>query len=416
MNHREDFARIYEIVDSHKVFSDHEHHHPDGFFAAGMDLGKLIANSYIFWAVGGGDVASVLADKAGFIDAVRFNSYFHWMEKGIQKVHRTDRRVDADSWEDFDRVLADAYRDPDFHWKTLLRHGYEAIIQDSYWNPGSDDDHPEIFKATFRVDKLTYGHHAEAEVVECGPLFDPSPLVPWRHYGFTGKTLDDYVDMAKALIARLYAEKKIVSLKTAIAYNRNIDFYPDDKALAEKAWNKPPADITPEELHAFGNYIFHRCFEAAAEHDIPVQIHTGLADLSGSDPMLVERLLVDYPKVRFVLFHSGYPWTSQVAALAHNHRNAFPSLTWTPIISTSAAVRVLDEFIDAAPSVNTITWGGDCWLAEESVGAQLAWKHVVATVLCGRFQSGLLRASDVDALARKLMLTNGRNVYLEHGW
>lgn len=414
MSYKTDFANIYDLVDSHKVFSDHEHHHPDGFFGAGVDLAKLIANSYVFWMVDGG-LDAILRDKAAFIDAVRHNSYFRWMQKGMQRVHGTDMPVDADTWADYDGIVSAAYRDPDFHWKTLSRHGYETLILDTYWDPGSDDGHPEIFKATFRVDKLSYGHHPDAAAVESGPLFDPSLLYPWKHYGFSGTTLDDYVDMAQALIARLYAENRIVSLKTAIAYNRTVDFYPDDKELALRAWRKPPDEITAQELVHFGNYIFHRCFETAAKHDIPVQVHTGLADLRGSDPMLVERLLVDYPSIRFVLFHSGYPWTSQVAALAHNHRNAFPSLTWTPIISTAAAVRTLDEYIDVAPSINTITWGSDCWLPEESVGAQLAWKYVVATVLCDRFRNGLLRAADVDVLARKLMSANGRHVYLKHG-
>ncbi len=414
MSYQSDFAHIYDVVDSYKVFSDHEHHHPDGFFNAGVDLSKLIANSYIFWTVGG-DMEAILRDKAAFIDAVRFNSYFYWLEKGIQRVHGVAMPVNADTWQDYDKIISTAYSDKDFHWQALQRNGYETIIVDTYWDPGSNDGHPEIFKATFRIDKLSYGHHPDAAAVECGPLFDPSLLYPWRHYAFSGTTLDDYVAMVQNLIARLYSENKIVSLKTAIAYNRSIDFYPGDKILASRAWNKSPGEISVAELTHFGNYIFHRCFETAAKLDIPVQIHTGLADLRGSDPMLVEKLLSDYPTVRFVLFHSGYPWTSQVAALAHNHKNAFPNLTWMPIISTAAAVRTLDEYIDIAPSINTITWGGDCWLPEESVGALMAWKYVVATVLCNRFRNRLLRAADVDVLAEKLMLSNGRHVYLEHG-
>lgn len=414
MSYKSDFARIYQTVNSHRVFSDHEHHHPDGFFHAGVDLDKLLMNSYIYWTVGA-DMEKILSDKAAFIDSVRHNSYFTWLEKGIQALHGADLEWRADTWDDLSARIGSAYADPDFHWKSLLRHKYATIILDSYWNPGSDDGHPELFKATFRVDKLSYGHHARAAAVECGPLFDQRPLVPWTHYGFTGTTLDDYVDMTQTLIARLYREKRIVSLKTAIAYNRSIDFYPDDRELALKAWNKAPEDILEPELLAFQNYIFHRCFEAAARDDIPVQIHTGLADLRGSDPMLIERVLAQYPTTRFIIFHSGYPWTSQAGALAHNHANAFPNLTWTPLISTAAAVRTLDEYIDIAPSINTITWGGDCWLPEESVGAQLAWRYVVAAVLCQRFRNGLLRAADVDVLAEKLMLGNGRHVYLNHG-
>lgn len=415
MSYKADFEKIYGVVDSHKVFSDHEHHHPDGFFAKEVDLATLIANSYLIWMTDH-DMGKILADKAAFADTLRYNSYYHWLEKGLQKLYGCQERLDTGSWDKYDKLIRDAHRDPNFHWQSLLKSGYDAIIVDAYWDPGNNGGHSEIFKATFRVDKLTYGHHSRAHALEGGPLHDPSLLYPWKRYGFAGGTLDDYVAMAQEHIATLYKEKKIVALKSAIAYDRTIDFYPDDKALALRAWGKTPEEITPEEFQYFGNYIFHRCFEVARKYDIPVQIHTGLAKLSGSNPMLIERLLTDYSDVRFVLFHSGYPWTSQAAALSHNHRNAFPNLTWTPIISTAAAVRTLDEFIDVSPSINIITWGSDSWLPEESVGAQLAWKHVVATVLCNRFRNGLLDASDVDILAEKLMLRNGRHVYLEHGW
>ncbi len=416
MPYKHDFKHVYNVVNSFTVFSDHEHHHPDGFFADGVDVAKLIRNSYVFWMVGNGGMERVMADRAAFLDSVKYNSYFRWLEKGMQKVHQTDLPLTAATWADYDTLIATAHRDRDFHWKTLLRHGYERVIVDAYWDPGSDDNHPEIFSSTFRVDKLSYGHHPDAVAVESGPLHDPSLLYPWKHYRFTGSSLDEYVDMLRQAIVERYTSGKIVSLKTAIAYNRDINFYPDSREAALAAWNKAPADITAEELRCFGNYIFHRCFEVAEKHDIPVQIHTGLADLRGSNPLLVEPLLRQYPTVRFVIFHSGYPWSSEAAALSHNFRNAFPSLTWTPLISTSAAVRILDEYIDVAPSINTITWGSDSWMPEESVGAQLAWKHVVATVLCRRLCDGLITAADVGVLAAKLMHGNGRYVYLEHGW
>lgn len=411
MSYADDFAGIYKTVSSFPVFSDHEHHHPDGFFKAGMDLRKVIENSYVAWIVDGG-IDKIMADRAAFFDAVKYNSYFQWLEKGVQQVHGIDTPLGAETWDKISAVIAASHADGDFHWRSLLDNKYDTIVLDAYWDPGSNDNHPEIFASTFRVDKLSYGHHRDAAAVECGPLFDQSLLYPWKHYGFTGKTLSDYVDMAQSLIGKLHREGKIVALKTAIAYNRSVDFYPDDREAAERAFGKNPAEIPPRELTLFGNYVFHRCFEVAAKFDIPVQVHTGLADLRGSDPMLVEPLLRQYPNVRFVLFHSGYPWTSQVAALAHNFFNAYPSLTWMPLISTAAAIRTLDEYIDVAPSINTITWGGDSWVPEESVGAQLAWRFVVASVLTRRYRDGMLAHSELDVLAEKLMLSNGRQVYL----
>ena len=412
MSYAKDFARIYNVVDSIKVFSDHEHHLPDQCFKDGFTLQKLIDYSYLFWMLGG-ENQRVMPERKEFFDRLRFNSYFHWFERGLQEVHGHDLKFNFENWETIDSRVTKAYQNKDFHWQTLMRHGYDKIILDAYWDPGSDDGHPEIFTPTFRIDKFGFGYHKDATTRLDAPHIGPELFCPWKRYGFAGKTLSDYVDMAQSILTERYQAGKFVSLKTAIAYDRTVDFYPDSKELAEKAFGKAPGEITPQEQRHFLNYIFHRCFEVAAKLDIPVQIHTGLADLRGSNPMLIEPLLRQYPQIRFILFHSGYPWSAEVAALAHNFTNAFPSLTWTPIISTSAAIRILDEFIDVAPNINTITWGGDSWVAEESVGAQLAWKHVVASVLTKRYRERMLSANDVEVLAEKLLLTNGRSVYLE---
>ena len=193
--------------------------------------------------------------------------------------------------------------------------------------------------------------------------------------------------------------------------HRPISFLPDDREAAERAFGKSPEKITREEKILFGNYIFNRFCELAEQMDVPFQVHTGLAQLSGSNPMNLEPIIARYPKTRFVLFHSGFPWIHEAAGLAHNYPNVLPSLTWTATICTSAAVRALQDFIDVAPSVHTIAWGSDCWTAEESVGALLAWQHVAARAIGERLDHGLLRAAEAESLARKLMFENGRGIY-----
>jgi predicted TIM-barrel fold metal-dependent hydrolase len=249
-----------------------------------------------------------------------------------------------------------------------------------------------------------YGSHAESVA--------PDDFVPWARYGFTGKTLDDYLELMRETIRARHRAGKVVALKCAEAYQRPIQFMPDDRAAAQQIFGAHPSSVTREQHLLFGNYIFNRCCELAAELDLPFQIHTGLGNLSGSQPMHLIPVIERHPKTRFVLFHAGYPWTHEVAGLAHNYPNAYPSLTWTATICTAAAVRALHDFIDVAPSINTITWGSDCRIAEESVGALLAWRHIVATVIAERLEDGRLRPLDAHVLARKLLFENGWRVYL----
>jgi len=396
------FERIHGYIGSLPVSSDHEHHLADDAFAGGMTLDGLFSNSYVAWT--GFVPDGTTASRQTFLDNVRFNSYFTWMERGIRQVHGLKQQVDLASWDEISEVVARAYaRDPDFHWRALAENGYERLILDTYWNPGDDDGHPEIFTPTFRIDQFIYGHHAEA--------VGPNEIVPWQHYGFTGGSLDDYVEMMFETVRKQHAAGRVAALKCAEAYNRTVDFLPDDADAARRCFGKHPGETEPQERILFGNYVFNRCCELAGELALPFQVHTGLARIRTSNPMNFEPMLERYPDVRFVLFHAGYPWTHEVAGLAHNYRNALPSLTWTATICTSAAIRALHDFIDAACSVNSITWGSDCWVAEESVGAMLAWRFIVAKVLTERVLDGRMSIPDAESLARKLMNENNRSVY-----
>lgn len=396
-------AAITDEISTMPVFSDHEHHLPDAFFSEGMSLDKSLQRSYVAWTgfVPDGTEASRIA----LLDNARFNSYFYWYERGLQAMHGVSDPITAENWYTVSTLLRRHYaEDPDLHWKALLRAGYERLIQDAYWNPGDDMGHPGAFVPTFRIDKFMYGYHPDQVA--------PDDIYPWAHYGFGGGTLDDYVALLRDTVRSRHAAGRVAALKCAEAYNRGLDLAEDDREAAQAAFGRPPALVSPEARRLFSNYIFHRACELAIELDVPFQIHTGLASLAGSNPIQLIPILERYPTARFVLFHTGYPWTAEAAGLAHNYGNVLPSLTWTATISTSAAIRALHELIDVSCSINRITWGSDCWVPEESIGALQAWRYIVAHVLAERFDDGRLRAADVSVLARKLMHENGRAIYM----
>ena len=70
----------------------------------------------------------------------------------------------------------------------------------------------------------------------------------------------------------------------------------------------------------------------------------------------MEPLLQEFPEVTFDLFHGGYPWIHEVAALAHNYPNVRLNLTWLPHLSTEAAVGAIKEWLQARPQADRISW------------------------------------------------------------
>ena len=94
--------------------------------------------------------------------------------------------------------------------------------------------------------------------------------------------------------------------------------------------------------------------QKAIENDLPVQIHTGYLAGNGNildngQPIKLNNLFLRYPQAKFVLFHGGFPWTGEVAALGKMFPNVYLDLVWLPQISREEAVSSLDVILDSVP-------------------------------------------------------------------
>jgi uncharacterized protein len=79
-------------------------------------------------------------------------------------------------------------------------------------------------------------------------------------------------------------------------------------------------------------YAYHPNYEPlyklAEQFDVPVVFHTGdtyskTAKLKYSDPLTIDEVAVDHPKVRFVIAHAGNPWIQSAAEVAYKNPNVF---------------------------------------------------------------------------------------------
>ena len=132
--------------------------------------------------------------------------------------------------------------------------------------------------------------------------------------------------------------------------------------------------------------------------------------LVNSHPLKLNPLFQQYPEAKFVLFHGGYPWTSQYTAMGKMYSNVYLDLVWLPQISREKAVITLDEMLDCVP-FNKIFWGGDCAFIEESAGSIEFGKSVVAEVLNKRIERGLLTEELALHIARRIFRENAIEVF-----
>ncbi len=333
------------------VVSSHCHHLPTDQQQS-LDLDKLLSHSYVGWC--GLERGSTAAERQRFLDQVGFNTYFVWLSKAVEALYGLGP-VSADNWEALSAALKQAHSDPEYHFRLLReRCRYKFAVEDAYWNAGDDLGRPDLFHPAYRINAWVMSYRPGAT--------DHGGNSPWTRPGFDPHSLD-----------------------------------------AEQ--------VSAADRLAFGDVVMHRICRACQRLQLPLQVHLGLGIISGSRPMFFEPVIAKYPEVTFDLFHCGYPWCDELAGILHNYPNVVADFCWLPLISTTAAVYALHQYLEVVRSCERIVWGDDTWTSEEAYGALLAWEYVVGRVLGERLQQGLCSASQAERMAEKLMYANAQKLF-----
>jgi hypothetical protein len=373
----------------------------------GMNLAGLWHNSYYRWVhpltawKPGGKFEQWWAQaKHDFADA-RTTSFYRYQTIAFKDLYGVDFDTISDEQaRDLDRRIHRNYLDRRWLYEVITqRANIELMLNDPYWARFDfSTDYPFVV-LVLNVTTLTRGFHP----AEFTSVHD-DPYAFARKQGLKTASLDDYL----VVLDRLFGEAKAkgcVGLKTTLAYQRTLHFERVKKERAAVVFGKPRAKLTPEDVKAFEDFVFWHLAALSAKHDLPFQIHTGDARLQGSSPMLLLDLIVANPRTKFVLFHGGYPWVSETAAIVMRHRNVWIDSCWLPTISATMARRAFHEWLDVAPS-SRILWGADCNHAEGIYGATELTRRCLAEVLAERVGRGDLTEEDARRIGKQVMRDN----------
>jgi hypothetical protein len=81
-------------------------------------------------------------------------------------------------------------------------------------------------------------------------------------------------------------------------------------------WSKPPTDACYYPLYA-------KCIELDVAFQTQVG-HTGpLFPSETGRPLYIDRVALDFPELRIICGHIGWPWTEEMIAVAWKHANVF---------------------------------------------------------------------------------------------
>lgn len=390
---------LVDYIKGHPIINTHSHHLQDHIYKA-FNLDSVLRQSYVNWNQV--PLESTYESRVNFLEKNRYNSYFVWLEKSLQELYHFKEPLTADNWNELSGRIEEAHRDEDYHVSILTEKcQYKKIILDTYWEPGSNNGHPHIFTPTFRIDPFFFGYSPDAR--------DHDGNSPSKLYDNVPEDLDEYIDFIEKLII-FKKEEGCIALKCAIAYDRGLDFEQVSRDRAYQAVRKDPPRRSKEDIKAYQDYVFINICKMAAQQKLPIQCHTGMGQLIGTNAMALKNLIEGNPDTKFVLFHCSYPWMDDVNGLLRAYDNVYPDLSWLPILSTSAAMRMLHELIEGGTS-DKVSWGCDTWTSEESYGALLAFRFVLAMVLGEKVMNSYITIDDAKAIVDNIMYKNPLKLY-----
>lgn len=437
---------IRRVVDSVRIVDTHEHLLPGPFTLRG-----LLQNSYAWWAVPGSGVTSAATYPSSFDDlpddewweralpglrSVSNTSFWRHLLVAFQDLYEfSEWTLAEDNIGPLSERVSRAHQDPDWYDSVIShRAGVQLALHDKYWAVGDLSEPKHYLKPVVRLDPFLFGYNRNARDHDNKSPYDYAEAI-----GHDVDTFDDYLALIDEFLLRsLRAPRDLkagtgdkggaAALKIATAYDRSLAFGRASRKEAEEAFNRlrgdsvcrkgapaspegrPAEPAEPSAVAQFQDFVLRYAVGRAVEHNLPIQVHTGLGKLQGSNPVHLCSLLDDFPEGKFVLLHGGYPWTAEAAAMALSYENVWLDLCWLPVISPAAARRALLEWLEVM-SPHRILWGGDTWSPEGLYGAVQLAKETITDVLCRKVSEGSLPLSQAVEIPGLILRDNALSLF-----
>lgn len=413
---------LREWIEAEPVFDVHEHHMPELLLRSGIGLRQILAESYAAWTrrrpyplpseepppateplEGPGTWEE---DIAPYLEESESNSFVRNVVDALLDIYELRREgLTRDTWSELDRRIRAAHDDPYWPGRILDRARVTGVITDPFLDPLLDARSAlgDRYSSVLRINAFALAWHPASRDHNGNSGRDLA-----RRLGLEARSFDDWLDVLSALVDGMKARHQ-VALKNALAYDRAIDFAPPDESLARRAWNVESP--SPRERKAFADLVVDRLCRLAAERGVPVQVHLGSAWIPGSHPLRIAGLLERHPETRFVLMHLAYPWCSELLGMAFVYRNVWVDLTWSHLLSPTRFRAALHEAIEVLPDEGRMMVGGDNWHAEETYGSLRRARHLLASVLAEKVESGWLSEDGARRLARRILHENATAVF-----
>lgn len=300
-----------------------------------------------------------------------------------------------------------------YHDVLVKKAGIRYALVDDYWNPKPVRLEGEMFALARKFDQFIMPDGSK----RIGELEQQTDVSITSLAGLK-KAMERSFE--QAITARM------VTVKSTVAYSRDLRFEEVSEAEAEKEFSglmrneRPRPQGFRRYLHhpyrKLEDHMFHHVIQLAEAYGFPVQIHTGLHAGNGnfvtnSRASMLTNLFFLYPKVTFDLFHISYPYQRELGVLAKLFPNVCLDFCWAHIISPTVSRQALHEYLDTVPVNKIFGYGGDYNYPELSYAHLVMARRNIARVLAEKVEEKVCTEDEALEIARLLLHDNAARVF-----
>lgn len=229
----------------------------------------------------------------------------------------------------------------------------------------------------------------------------------------SARTFSAYLEALDAAFQQA-RERGAVGAKSMLAYHRTLEVSQPTQAEVEHLFGR--ADLSAGEAKTFQDFMAHAVAERAGAFGLPYQTHIGYGSWQSNitrqaNPLLLNPLFEAHRQTKFVLLHGGYPFIGEMGTLAKNHPNVYLESGWLAYIAPAAYRRAMSEWLDSVPSNKILAFSADCLHIEQTYGALLFTRHLLAQTLTEKIESEGWSEELAQVVAVHLMSQNAAELY-----
>jgi predicted TIM-barrel fold metal-dependent hydrolase len=323
----------------------------------------------------------------------------------------------------FKRMILDLARffdvDPDLDAVLDARNaavaaGYSEYVSKLYGEVGLDT---LIFDFGFPLPIFDVAAVRAELPVEVVPVFRIEPLIAdllktdigWPEFQ---RRYDD-------TIADALTNQGFKGVKSIIAYRTGLDVSPLSRTPDQgfQALDAIRRGLGGGSMKQLRDHLLCRALDLCMEHDVPMQIHTGMGDFEVNLVLCRPGYLMDllrFPAYRgchVLLVHGGYPYHREAAYMANVLPRVWCDLSEGIPFAGNAAWDILRGVLAMAP-LTKICYGSDGYRVPETMytSAKLG-KQAVASVLAELVSDGMITQCDAESAAGLILSGNARELY-----